>query len=153
MAKTGLRKITKTVRGKKGSIRRSYWVSAKQPKLGALHMLRTHGVGTVKRGLAAGAIHQTVRYGAGISGFRHGPHVAASRATVGGLAGAVGGTHIAWRNEGGRRIMKDFSKATLGGKATLAALQYAGHYAGYAASRSLFNRAVDAYFEASTLWR
>lgn len=145
MAKTGLRKITKTVRGKKGSVRRSYWVSAKQPKLGALHMLRTHGVGTVKRGLAAGAIHQTVRYGAGISGVRRGPHAIASRAFVGSMAGAVGGTHLAWRNKGGRRIMDDFSKATLGGKATLAALQYAGHYAGYAASGRVLNRAAGAY--------
>lgn len=145
MAKTGLRKITKTVRGKKGSIRRSYWVSAKQPKLGALHMLRTHGVGTVKRGLAAGAIQQTVRHGAAIRGLSRGYDAVASHAFVGSMAGAVGGTHLAWRNKGGRRIMDDYRKATLGGKATLAALQAAGHYAGYAAGEHVMRRATYAY--------
>ena len=35
MNKSGLKKVTKTVRGKKGTVRRSYWVRAQKPNKGA----------------------------------------------------------------------------------------------------------------------
>jgi len=50
--KSGLRKVTKTVRGKKGSVRRSYWVKAKE---GALSLVRAHGKKVLAGAALAGA--------------------------------------------------------------------------------------------------
>lgn len=54
-SKAGLKKITKSVRGKKGSVRRSYWVKAKTAVRG---FAKRHPVATQlgKKALVAGAI-------------------------------------------------------------------------------------------------
>ncbi len=60
MARAGLKKITKTVRGKKGTVRRTYWVKSAAQKVGGF--LSKH-----KGKIAAGA----ALAGAGLLAHRH----------------------------------------------------------------------------------
>jgi len=68
--RTGLKKVTKTVRGKKGSVRRSYWVRAKEAAKGVGRVAWKHK-GKIATGVAvAGGLYLTARaYNAG-SNFR-----------------------------------------------------------------------------------
>ena len=81
--RSGLRKVTKLVRGKKGAVRRSYWVADKQhktSKIKAGEMVRKHGLGIAMLSFSQG-------FGAG----------------VGAIGGMVGGAKVGHRYQLSKR--------------------------------------------------
>lgn len=86
--RAGLRKITKTVRGKKGSVRRSYWVKASGAVKGAAKaaggFVARHKGKIAGAAALAGAAYLGVKHGSKISGAVQGMHMAHK------MAGAMG---------------------------------------------------------------
>lgn len=74
--RAGLRKVTKTVRGKKGSVRRSYWVKASGAVKGAAKaaggFVARHKGKIAGAAALAGAAYLGVRHGSKIAGAVHG---------------------------------------------------------------------------------
>lgn len=70
--RAGLKKITKTVRGKKGAVKRSYWVKAKDAAKGVGGFLNRHkgkiaaGVGLAAAGYGAYKGHQLFKAGSAL---------------------------------------------------------------------------------------
>lgn len=98
MARSGLKKVVKSVKGKRGSVKRSYWVKAASPAPkkgrgaraggkagGAMGVLRNHYVQSALAGFGAGAIgHAASARGAGQDIARVGMNAAKLSSAAGG---------------------------------------------------------------------
>lgn len=108
----GLKKVVKSVRGKKGTVRRTYWVKAKDAVKGAGRFLNKHK-GKIAAGAAlAGAAYLGAKHRGAIGGALSG-----ARKGVG-VVRALGGIHKALGGSGASA--KDYAAgagtgATLGG--------------------------------------
>jgi len=130
MNKAGLRKVTKTVRGKKGAVKRSYWVKAQEAKpistAGFLHKHAGRFVEAFGGGAVGGAIHKHRRKKGDSDG-----------ATVGGMTGASIGVFSRQAGKRGAQYRADFRRMSKSGKAIvtvgLGTATIAGHIFGYEA--------------------
>ncbi len=130
--RAGLKKVTKTVRGKKGAVRRSYWVksqgAANKPMTAGGFVKKHAGklaVASVLGGAASGVLnHQLVRRGVG-----------ANKSAAAVLATQAGFGHVAVGNKGFKRDMGRMSqRARLGIIAGAAVAGGIAHTAGFIAS-------------------
>jgi len=87
-SRAGLKKVTKVVRGKRGSVKRTYWVKAQQAAKGAGSFLSRHK-GKIAAGAAlVGAGILAARHRGAIKGAYHGARIANKGAGMLGLGGA-----------------------------------------------------------------
>jgi len=140
--RAGLRKVTKTVRGKKGSVKRSYWVKsqgaakASGGKMGVAQFVKKHGAkmygGIAATHMLSGAIANSVSRKKGIdAGLNAG--------AISSLAGSV--AHAATKS--GRAATADYHRLNFGGRLAANALGLgaaaAGGIAGMAGSHFAHN--------------
>jgi len=114
-SRAGLKKVTKVVRGKRGSVKRTYWVKAQQAAKGAGSFLSRHK-GKIAAGAAlVGAGILAARHRGAIKGAYHGARIANKGAGMLGLglknrakavvAGARAGSAVGGLSDKGRRAV------------------------------------------------
>lgn len=114
-SRAGLKKVTKVVRGKRGSVKRTYWVKAQQAAKGAGSFLSRHK-GKIAAGAAlVGAGILAARHRGAIEGAYHGARIANKGAGMLGLglknrakavvAGARAGSAVGGLSDKGRRAV------------------------------------------------
>jgi hypothetical protein len=139
-SRAGLKKITKSVRGKKGSVRRSYWVKAQEAAKGAGRFLNRHkgkiAAGAALAGTAALAIHNR----GAVKGAYHGARIAhrASGAVSHGMK-TVTGSGMSLRNR-----FNIIRTGAIGGAKLGGAADYLRHNPGVARGARLAGRTAVA---------
>lgn len=143
MAHTGLRRVVKTVRGKKGSTKRAYWVKSKPTtRMDAAAILAKHGT-------RFGAMH----FGSGVAtgfGAGVGSHFGGNGVLVGaGLGGLAGGAamlrHVRRSAMSGGwvdHMERDMRHATLGAHVAMVGLGATSYLAGAAAGATVGHNVV-----------
>lgn len=132
MPKVGLKKVLKTVRGKRGTTRRAYWVksqgdTAQRVSLG--QFARKHGATWVAGNLATGAAGGAGAYMAARHGRKLGGD--AMLRAIGGHAVAGAGAAIAvGRSKRGRALANDYGRMGFGARFATNAVGSAAHVAG-----------------------
>ena len=135
-SRAGLRKVTKSVRGKKGTVRRSYWVKsqgAANKPMSAGGFVKKHAgrlAGAVAGGFVGGMAHRHLAMKGHRDSDLHGSLIGAGLGAVAMHAG-----------KGGRALRADHKRMGMGGQMAVSAgfgvAGLAGHLAGFAAHKHL----------------
>ena len=131
-SRAGLKKVVKSVRGKKGTVRRTYWVKSADNGVSRVSLgqfARKHGKMWVGGNLATGAVGGSTADLAARHGRRLGG-AAPTRAAIGHAVVAAGSAILIGRSKRGRALERDYNRMGFGARFATNAVGAAAHLAG-----------------------
>lgn len=165
MSRAGLKKVSKSVKGKHGPIVRSYWVKA-SPKLEARkgnrtmtagEYVKTHALHVAGRNVAHGAVSMLGAEMGGHLGNKIGQRVGSRKGysaayiaghfgeNVGRLVGGLYTSHqlnkVVYRDKRGQQALYDLQRSTLGAKLTHVGVSMAANFGAQYATHKAYTRA------------
>ena len=165
MSRAGLKKVSKSVKGKHGPIGRTYWVKSSPKvearkgnrpmtageyvKTHALHVAGrnvAHGAGTMLGAEMGGHLGNKIGQRVAPAGHRAAAHVAGwFGENVGRLVGGLYTSHqlnkVAYRDKRGQQALYDLQRSTLGAKLTHVGVSMAANFGAQYATHKAYTRA------------